>query len=153
NYDFGYDIDNTMGVVLTDSTIYPAMRNEMAAIPEVTALAGTRSQIGFGYRKITGEAEGMKKEVDYMEVGRGYLKTMRLKIAAGRDFDANMESDYQNALLISQKTAALYGWKDNEALGKQIHIDSASYSVVGVLKDFHSNTFFDPLDPVAMKLA
>jgi putative ABC transport system permease protein len=43
-------------------------------------------------------------------------------------------------------------WKDADALGKQIHIDSATYSVVGVLKDFHSNTLFEPLDPIAMKL-
>ena len=48
--------------------------------------------------------------------------------------------------------AAIYGWKDKEALGKQLHIDSINYSVVGVLKDFHSNNFFEPLQPVAMKL-
>jgi ABC-type antimicrobial peptide transport system permease subunit len=152
NYDYGYNIDNSIGISFTDSTVYPALKNEIAAIPEVTALAGTRNHIGFGYRKTMAEAEGMKKEIDYLEVGRDYPGTMQLKMAAGRSFDADMESDYKNALLISQKTAAMYGWKDADALGKQIHIDSAAYSVVGVLKDFHPNTLFQPLDPVAMKL-
>ena len=152
DYDYGYSIDNTMGIALPDSTSYTALKNEMAAVPEVTALAGTRSHINFSFRRTVAEAEGIKKETEYMEVGRDYLKTMQLKMAAGRDFDANMESDYKNALLISQKMAAAYGWKDADALGKQVHIDSTAYSVVGVLKDFHSNTLFEPLEPVAMKL-
>ena len=33
-----------------------------------------------------------------------------------------------------------------------MRIDTASYSVVGVLKDFHSDLLFSPLEPVAMKL-
>jgi len=49
--------------------------------------------------------------------------------------------------------AAGYGWKDKEALGKKIFIDSLNYSVVGVLKDFHINRLFDPLEPVVFKLA
>ncbi|CAN5254010.1 hypothetical protein BH11BAC6_BH11BAC6_06290 [soil metagenome] len=77
---------------------------------------------------------------------------MNLKMVNGRTFDASMQSDYTNAVLISQKLAALYGWKDAEALGKQIHIDTVTYSVIGVLKDFHSNNLFDPLEPVVMKL-
>jgi ABC-type antimicrobial peptide transport system permease subunit len=153
NYDFGYSIDNTMGIAFADSTTYTALKNEMAAVPEVTALAGTRNHIGFGYRNMTAETEGMKKEIKYMEVGQDYLKTMRLKMATGRDFDANMESDYKNALLITQKMAAAYGWKDADALGKQIHIDSGMYSVVGVVKDFHLSSLFASLEPVALKLA
>ena len=153
DYDYGYSIDNTIGIPFTDSTSYIALKNEMAAVPEVTASAGTRNHISFGFRRMVAEAEDAKKEVEYMEVGRDYLKTMQLKMVAGRGFDAGMESDYKNALLISQKTAAAFGWKDAEALGKQIYIDSNSFSVTGVLKDFQSNTLFEPIDPVAMKLA
>lgn len=152
DYDFGYSTDNIVGIPFIDSTSFPALKNEIAAIPEVTALAGTHSHIGFGFRKLVAEAEEVKKDVEYMEVGRDYLKTMQLKVIAGRGFDANMESDYKNALLISQKMAAAYGWKETEALGKQIYIDSTAYSVTGVLKDFQSSTLFEPLEPVAMKL-
>jgi len=152
DYDYGYSIDNTMGIAFTDSTIYTALKNEMTTVPEVTALAGTRNHINFSFRRVVAEAEGLKKETEYMEVGTDYLKTMQIKLAGGRDFDASMESDYKNALLISQKMAAGYGWKVADALGKQIYIDSIGYSVVGVLKDFHSNTLFEPLEPVAMKL-
>lgn len=152
NYDFGYNLQNTMGISFFDSTSYTALRNEMAAVKEVKAMAGTRHHIGFGYRNVTAESQGVKKETNYLEVGREYLKTMDLKMVAGRSFDVNRESDYTDALLISQRLAAMYGWKEEEALGKQIHIDSTNFTVAGILKDFHADNFFDPLEPVAMRL-
>ncbi|MDX2046236.1 MAG: FtsX-like permease family protein, partial [Chitinophagaceae bacterium] len=153
NYDFGYNIENTMGLTFSDSSGYVPLKNEMAKIPGVQSIAGTRNHIAFSFRNAVAEAEQMKKETDFMEVGRDYIKTMQLKLAAGRDFDATSEAEYSNALLITQKLAAQFGWKEKEALGKRIFIDSAYYSVVGVIKDFHPDHLFNPLEPVAMKLA
>ena len=152
NYDYGYNIQNTIGVSIGDTTAFPAFKNEIAAIPQVTAFAGTRSHIGYGYRNVTVEAEGKKGESNYLEVGRDYLKTMDLKMAEGREFDAQMEGDYVNSILITQNLAANYGWNDKEALGKKIFIDSVNFSVIGVLKDFQLDELFDPKEPVVMKL-
>ncbi len=153
NYDFGYNIENTMGLTFSDSSGYVPLKNEMAKIPGVQSVAGTRHHIAFSFRSAIAEAEQMKKETDFMEVGRDYIKTMQLKLAAGRDFDATSEAEYNNALLITQKLAAQFGWKEKEALGKRIFIDSVYYSIVGVLKDFHPDHLFNPLEPVAIKLA
>jgi putative ABC transport system permease protein len=153
NYDFGYSVDGTMGVVVTDTTLFNAYRNEMATVTEVKSMSGTRNHIGFGNRNMVAEAEGIKKETNFFEVGRDYLKTMELKLAAGRGFDANMEGDYTNSLLITQMVAAMYGWNEKQALGKQLHMDSTNYTVVGVLKDFQMGNLFDPMQPVVMKLA
>ena len=153
NYDFGYNLENTMGVVINDTNSFATFKNEVAAIPQVTAIAGTKHHIGFGYKNVVAEAQGVKKEVNYLEVGRDYLKTMNLKMMEGREFDAEMEGDYINSVLITEKMAGMYGWNDKEALGKQINIDSITCSVVGVLKDFHSFNFFEPIEPVVMKLA
>jgi ABC-type antimicrobial peptide transport system permease subunit len=153
NYDYGYNIKNTIGVVISDTTAFNSFKNEVAAIPQVTALAGTRSHIGYGYRNIVTEAEEKKEEANFLEVGPDYIKTMDLKMAEGRSFDAQMEGDYTRSILITENLAANYGWKNKEALGKQIFIDSMNYSVVGVLKDFQLDRLFDPKDPVVMKLA
>jgi ABC-type antimicrobial peptide transport system permease subunit len=153
NFDYGYNIESNMGVVLHDSSDFAALKNRLAALPDITGVAGTRNQIGFAFRRVVSESEGSKKEVEFLEVGRDFTEIMGLRIATGREFNALMSSDYQNALLITQKMAAQYGWKDAEAPGKRIRIDSATYSVVGVLKDFHTATLFDPSEPVAIKLA
>ena len=152
DYDYGYSIENTVGLMLNDTTAYAALKNKLSSAPRITALAGARHHIGFGWMNAVAETEGVKKEVKFLEVGREYPSAMQLKIAAGRGFNANMESDYTNALLITEKMAAGYGWNSSQALGKQIHIDKTDYSVVGVLKDFQFATLFDPLQPVAIKL-
>ncbi len=152
NYDYGYNIETTVGVTINDTTAFPAFRNEMAAVPQVTALAGTRSHIGYGFRGVVAESEGMKKETNYFEVGPEYIKTMNLKMGEGRAFDPQMEGDYKSSMLITEKLAADYGWIAKAALGKKILIDSTHYTVIGVLKDFHVTELFDPIEPVAMTL-
>src|SRR6187401_727027 len=81
NYDYGYNIRNTIGMIVTDTTAFGALKNEIASIPQVTALAGKRSHIGYGFRNVVAETEGKKNETNYLEVGRDYIKTMNLKMA------------------------------------------------------------------------
>lgn len=152
HYDYGYDRKNMMGVSVSDRNTYEAYRNAVQHLPGIEEVAGTLHHIGFGYRGMTAEAEGEKRETNYMEVGDNYLNTMNLRIAAGRAFDPRMESDYENALLVSQKFAGQFGWKGEEALGKQVRVDTIAFTVVGLLQDFHSDNLFEPMEPVAMRL-
>jgi putative ABC transport system permease protein len=151
-FDFGFNIHNTVGVAVKDKNTYAALKNEMAKLPQTTALAGTKNHIGFDYRREVAEAEGIKKETRTFEVGPDYIKTMGLKMAAGRPFDDALLSDFSTAIVVTEKFAAMYGWKPADALGKQVHIDKNAYSVVGVLKDFHPASLFEPAFPVIMKL-
>lgn len=153
HYDFGYNLENTIGITFSDSASFIPLKNEMAKIPGVKSLSGTRHHIAFGFRNAVAEAQEMKRETNFLEVGRDYVKTMQLKLAAGRDFDETSEAEYDNALLITEKLAAQFGWKEKQALGKRILIDSTNFSVVGILKDFHPDHLFNPMDPVAMKLS
>jgi hypothetical protein len=66
NYDYGYNIKNTIGALVMDTTAFTAFKNEVAAIPQVTAFAGTRSHIGYGYRNVVAEAEGKKGETNFL---------------------------------------------------------------------------------------
>jgi putative ABC transport system permease protein len=153
NYDYGYNIESSMGVYLPDTTSYTALKNSLSSLHAITASAGTRSHIGFAYHKAVAESEASKKEVNFLEVGRDYPTTMQLKLVAGRGFEPNMESDYANALLITQKMAANFGWSAAGSVGKKIHVDGDSYyTVVGVLKDFTSDNLFEPVQPAALKL-
>lgn len=152
DFDYGYNIESNMALILPDSTSYIAMKNKLATMQGITGLAGSRNHLVFDYKQSVAESEGFKKEVDFLEVGRDYLDVMGLKLTAGRGFDKGMDADYDNALLITEKTAALYGWSASSALGKQMRIDSAQLTVTGVLKDFHAATLFEPTPPIAIRL-
>jgi len=150
-FDFGFNIHNTLGISVKDKNTYDALKNELAKLPQITALAGTRNHIGFDYRREVAEAEGLKKEARFFEVGADYVQTMGLKMAAGRTFDRSLVSDFSSSAIVTEKFAAMYGWKPAEALGKQVHVDKETYSVVGVLKDFHPASLFEPAFPLIMK--
>lgn len=152
DYDYGYAKNNLFGIFLGDSSQYRPLSNEISKIKGIHALAGTRHHIGFSYRHLTAEALGQKKESIFMSVSPEYIKTMQFKLATGRLLDAEHEGDYKNAMLITEKLAFQYGWKANDALGKIITIDTTNYTVYGVLKDFHINSLFSPLEPIAINL-
>jgi putative ABC transport system permease protein len=150
-FDFGFNIHNTVGVYVKDKNTYETLKNEMAKMPQITRITGTKNHIGFDYRREVAEAEGIKKETKFFQVGSDYVQTMNLKMAAGRAFDRTLLSDYSTAILVTEKFAATFGWKPIEAVGKQVHVDKGTYTIVGVLKDFHPASLFEPSFPVAMK--
>lgn len=152
DYDYGYDRAGLMGVSVADPAAFSTFRDAVQQLPGVAAVAGTRNHIGFGSRSITVDAEGQKHEVGYFEVGDNYLDVMDLEVVAGRAFDLNRESDYSNGLLISQKMAGTFGWDETQAIGKQIRIDTITYSVLGTLRNFHQQHLFEPIEPAAMRL-
>lgn len=79
---------------------------------------------------------------------------MKLKLVAGRDFLPGGQGDIQKSILINEMLAFQFGWKPQEALGKQVRIgDTLQFTVVGVLKDFTQGTLFDPIQPVALVLS
>lgn len=152
NYDYGYNRAGIFGVSLPDQRSFEAFRNAIRDLPGVEDLAGTRNHIGYGYRTPTAESEGQKHEVNSFEIGDNYLKVMGLEMAAGRNFDPKLESDFADAMLITQNTAAEFGWKPAEALGKKIKIDTVQYSVVGIVRDFHQEHLFEELQPQVLRL-
>jgi ABC-type antimicrobial peptide transport system permease subunit len=88
-----------------------------------------------------------------METGENYINAMKLKLVAGRPFNVSGTGDYYKSILINEKLAFQFGWKPEQAIGKQIKKDdSTTCTVVGVLKDFVHATLFDPKESVAMIL-
>lgn len=151
-YDFGFNLHNTMGVMVRDKNEFNTIKNEVAKMPQVTALSGTANHIGFSYKRIVTESGNIRKETNYYEVGKDYVQTMNLKLVAGRAFNKDMQADYNNSILVSEKYAAMYGWSASQAIGQAIHLDSSTCNIVGVLKDFQAKTLFEPTEPVVMKL-
>ncbi len=151
NFDYGYTRNDLISVPVSNRDAYDALRNVVQQLPGVESVAGTRHHIGFGNRSITAEAAGEKREVNYLEVGDNYTQVMNLHALSGRLLETQRESDYTNAVLISQKMASEFGWTNEEALGKQIRLDTATYSVIGTMGDIQMH-LFEPLSPAVMRL-
>jgi putative ABC transport system permease protein len=154
HYDYGYEKANMIDVDLQNESAYTGLRDELSKIPGIDKIAGTRNNIGFSYSRIPLEAHGEKNETIFLETGENYVDAMKLKLVAGRSFNNAGTGDYGKSMLINEKLAFQFGWKPEDAVGKQIKKgDTTLCTVVGVLKDFAQATLFDPMESVAMVLA
>lgn len=79
-------------------------------------------------------------------VDHDYIKTLGIKLIAGRDFSPDMVSD-TSAIIINQSLAKELGLK--EPLGKRI-TNWRVYNVIGVVEDFHAESLNDEIGPLAM---
>lgn len=69
-----------------------------------------------------------------------FVKTLGLKIIAGRDFSSQFPTDSTDAVLLNKTAAAKFGWTPEQAIGKWIKNtvrDSTKRYVVGVVADFN----------------
>ncbi|HXB30880.1 MAG TPA: FtsX-like permease family protein, partial [Puia sp.] len=153
NYDYGYEKANIIGVDLQNESAYTATRDALSSIPGIDKIAGTINSIGFSYSRIPLQAKGEKCESIFLKTGENYIDLMKLKLISGRNFNPAGEGDYGKSIIVNEKLAFQFGWKPEEAIGKQIRSgDTSVFEIVGVLKDFMQNSLFDPVLPVAMTL-
>ena len=88
-----------------------------------------------------------KFQVDY-----DYIKTLGMRITAGRDFSRDFSTDV-SATIINQAAARQFGWTD--PVGKEITIpfaqnDMRDFRVIGVVEDFHFDSLKNPIGPLVM---
>jgi putative ABC transport system permease protein len=80
------------------------------------------------------------------QVDNDYIKTMGLKLIAGRNFTPGMSTD-SNALIINETMAKKLNLKD--PVGKRIS-NGYNYPVIGVVKDFNFENMKQEIGPLAL---
>jgi putative ABC transport system permease protein len=88
-----------------------------------------------------------------------FAETMDLEFVLGRDFNREMGTDAQEAVVINEATVKEFGWEDNP-LGKKIHygweLDGSGgriMKVIGVVKDFHFRSLHNKIEPMIFFLS
>ena len=93
------------------------------------------------------------------EVDEDYIKTLDMKMAAGRSFSSQMLTD-SSGIIINESAARFLGLKNplNKPLyrsngGKQDISNSKEYHIIGVVKDFNFSSLRDVISPMVLVLA
>ena len=93
-------------------------------------------------------ASMQKWDVDF-----GYIRTLGMKITAGRDFSRDFSTD-GSAAIINRVAARHFGWGD--PIGKELSVPdgvkTADYRVIGVVEDFHYDSLKSAIGPLVMVL-
>jgi putative ABC transport system permease protein len=150
NYDLGFDIRGAVVASINDETEFETYRNALASNPQVISIAGAKTGI-FSHRLHEPvKYQSAQAEVDVVEVGAEYVKTMDLKIVAGRDFIKDSKSDVRESVIITQMMADLFRWEN--ALGKEvIWRDSIKLYVVGVVKNVYTQGLWREMEPLMIR--
>lgn len=141
----GYNKEQTLIVPIDNSDISKNLNSfktelqNQNAVYSVSAMSGEPG--GFFDGQMF-EVEGHEERWDASTVFADfeYVKTLGLKIIAGRDFSSQFATDTAGAVLINQTAANKLGWTPQEAIGKWILNtvrDKSRRRIVGVVADFN----------------
>ncbi|MDZ7772590.1 MAG: ABC transporter permease [Balneolaceae bacterium] len=126
---------------------FGAFRQELLRNADVESVsAGTlpnRISMRTGYR----DADGGTISMSVFAVSYDYLETMGLELLEGRTFDPERSSDSTDAWILNEAAARALGHED--AVGQPINRPNGR--LIGIVKNFHETTLFDPIEPVALR--
>lgn len=78
-----------------------------------------------------------------------YLKTLKIPLVMGRDFDENMDDAADNPVIINKTAMKALGWNSIEGKRLKFKGDSTTgYPVVGVMEDFHYQDMQYAVEPL-----
>jgi predicted permease len=142
---------------LNGTTALRQMRDRLASQPNIVAVTGSAVNIGSGLdgsssRSMYGFMYN-KREIscDWLRVDFDYLKTLDIKLKAGRDFSPAYSTDSTSAILVSESLAKQLG--EASPIGKYIEPDSGKkYQIVGVFADFNLYSLHQKAEPIALQM-
>ncbi len=85
----------------------------------------------------------------YNYVDRDFVETLRMEMLAGRDFDPAFPSD-STAIIMNEAAMVALGLDD--AIGKKVNYWLGDFEVIGVVRDFHYQSFNSAILPVFLVL-
>jgi len=166
NKDLGYDKDHIVvlpigGNMLANVKNLKDAFEQVPGVQAVTASYDTPENVGWGDGITTTDVNGKHDiSVNAMPVDLDFTKTMKMRLAAGRDFlstdfgmmdTTNNYRNFQQPYIINETLAKKIGWTPSEAIGKNIS-KGVSGPVVGVVKDFNYQSLHQPIGPMLIFL-
>ena len=131
-----------------------ALFTEMKKIPGVQNISLGSEPMTNGYSSSMYEydqdnKEPVKRQVFKKWVDTAYLNLYGFHLLAGRNLHA---SDTTNEYVINETAVHAFGFTSpQDAIGKFIGQQNEKFPIVGVVKDFHLQDFYKPIDPMAFQ--
>lgn len=147
---WGYDQHDALFVAVPDQAAFEKMNALMVRNPNVISISGSQHHLGKTHTRTVLHFPDRQLEADQLSVDAKYFETMGLQLIAGRAFKENYENDKKTVVVNEELVKTM---KVANAVGQVFKIDSVQYEIVGVVKDFHSYSFFKKVNPAIFKVA
>ena len=158
NKQLGYNKEQTLVIPLANKDIYNFILNhkpELLAQSRVEAVSMMTGEPGYRFDGMMFDVEAhpnrWNARTEFTDFD--FVKTLGLKIIAGRDFSDDYPTDMAQAALINQTAAARLGWTPQQAIGKWLKNtlrDSTNRTIIGVVEDFHFQSLKEAIEPLVI---
>lgn len=161
NKDLGFDEKNLLVMEIQDTTFrnkIETFKKELLNNPDILAVTNSTGVPGrirwIQVLKIEHDDQMQDHTIILAQTDYDFAKTIGFEFVQGRDFDRNMGTDAEEAVIINETAVKEFGWEDNP-IGKKIHhgweLDGSGgrmMKVIGVVKDFHFKSLHNKIEPV-----
>ena len=149
--DMGFNRETVVYTQVSKAEEAKLLRNALADDSRISSLGMANHHVGRWTYARTLKQRDMEVEANMMAYGENYMETMGLEIIKGRGFDKeNEEYDKENSILVNETLVQTFGW--DEPIGQRLSInDTTRFTVVGVVKDFFYNGFWDEIGPLGIR--
>ncbi|MDR6196065.1 ABC transporter permease [Siphonobacter sp. SORGH_AS_0500] len=156
NKNLGYNRENLIYVPLEGelSTKFPVAQQQLLRKPGILAVSSINQALGeFGSNTTGVSWPGKDPEsrplFEASAIGYDGLKTLGIKLLAGREFSPKYATD-SGAVLVNRAAAQLMGYKD--PVGKPITFWDRPGTIVGLVDDFHFHSLHEQIRPLILRL-
>jgi putative ABC transport system permease protein len=156
NQNLGYDRDQVI-VLETFGELgqkLSALKETLLKDPSVVAVSASSSVPGTSFTNVGIRLEGRKRWLgtNLFIVDQDFLDVMQLEMVEGRFFSKEFPTDRQALILNESKVHALNA---DDLLNRRIEgwvggDQNYWFPVIGIVKDFHYESFHEPIKPLAM---
>ncbi len=136
--DQGYDLDKSIVIPINGQSDFVKLDNALTQNPDIVLTTGSNTQLAFNHADATFQHEGNDWEVGWLNVGHQYIETMGIQLKEGRVFKLGIDGPDAKNLLVNEELVKNFGWQNgSEAIGKRLYLDTAYFTVVGIVHNFH----------------
>ena len=157
--DLGFNKHNVVRIAIDDQKMrrsLPVFKEKVLMAPSVAGFGTSSATPGENVRKAVvfvedNEGKMTERGIDFFVADYDFCNTMEMKMAEGRNFSRDILADTANAILVNEAMARKLGW--DEAIGKQFQPEGqAARRVIGVIRDYHQNSLYSTIEPLAVIL-
>lgn len=150
DFDIGFDTEGVIIAYVNNQSEFETYRNALLSNKDIIGVAGSQHSVFSSRYNDPVKHESKQLEVDIIDVGDDYLKTMGFDLVEGRDFQKDSETDRKESVIVSQKFADSFGWQ--QPIGKEIiWMDTVKLYVVGVVKNVYTNGLWREMQPLMIR--
>jgi ABC-type antimicrobial peptide transport system permease subunit len=153
----GYEKDQLLSVNLEGDLFekYEIFKARLESNPEIESVSRVSHSM-LGRNSNTGDVNWEGKDPDFtalferFPVDYDFLETMGMKLIEGEDFSREKGSDSTQSVIINRRALELITQNNSEL--RTLSIGGESRQIIGVVEDFHFQSFHESMQPAFMLL-